>query len=90
MNMVHVVTDGEYSDYHIVGICSSLEKAKELKEISNSSNDIKQIELDLMPKVPPGMQAYSVRMDRDGNVSHSCRESHEVMPLKSQTKNESN
>lgn len=79
MNMVYVVTDGHYSDYRVVGICSTLEKANRLRELYNCKNDIKEMALDDLPDVPPGLYAFVVVMDQDGNVRYSRREGCDVM-----------
>ena len=46
MTTIYVVTDGDYSDYGIKGIASTLEKAEELKKLFNAHNKIEEYELD--------------------------------------------
>ncbi len=68
---IYIITAGEYSDYHIVGVAESKEVAKELlskykglespsiEEYKiNSKNDILEIQ---------NKNYYIVRMDREGN-----------------------
>ena len=46
MSDVYVVTEGEYEDYHIVAIFSTLEKAEAFTDRFNSEYDIESFELD--------------------------------------------
>ena len=64
---IYVVTTGCYSDYSIVGVCSTLEKANELKLLKNADNDIEEYNVDEFPERPKGMYPFHVKMDRDGN-----------------------
>jgi hypothetical protein len=66
MTTIYVVTDGEYSDYHIVGVYSTLENAERMKKETGSS-DIEEYELDeFVAQLREGLQPYSVTMERDG------------------------
>ena len=48
---IYVVTTGCYSDYSIVGVCSTIE----------------EYNVDEFPERPKGMYPFHVKMDRDGN-----------------------
>lgn len=60
-NIIYVVTDGEYSDYHIVGVFTSKEKAEIVHKLYPDSY-IEEYDLDVVPEHPPGMVAWSVRI----------------------------
>ena len=63
---LYMVTDGRYSDYRVLGIFSTQEKADRAVQLYASENDIEEIELDEMPEAPKGMLYYLVRMDAQG------------------------
>jgi hypothetical protein len=65
---VYVVTVGEYSDYRVVGVCSTRETAARLKELHNSDNDVLALELDEFPDTPPGLLRWLVTMRENGDV----------------------
>lgn len=65
---LYLVTDGDYSDYHLCCVCSSKQKADHAKKFYAAQNDIEEYELDALPDHPDGMFWYSVRMDRDGDT----------------------
>jgi hypothetical protein len=64
----YVVTDGEYSDYGIVGIYSTPEKAEEAKDQFCASNDVEEWEMDNIPSHPIGMSKWEVSLRKDGSV----------------------
>lgn len=69
---VYVVTEGEYSSYHIVGVFSSQEKAEKFLEFQRHSDydewEIEEYEIDIFePQVKKGLRFYHVVMDQDGN-----------------------
>lgn len=64
---VYVVTDGEYSDYHICGIYSTKELAECSKELHRADN-IEQYKLDDFNKCPEGMVPWSVRIGANGET----------------------
>ena len=66
MSKVYVVTDGEYSDYHICAIFSTLPKAQAYRE-EFDYGDIEPIEVD-DPEVGQGF--FRVEMARSGAVVH--------------------
>ena len=69
---VYVVSDGDYSDYHICCICSTMKKAEIAKDLYAAYNDIAEVVLDEMPEHPDGMFLFSVDIERNGDV-HSVR-----------------
>ena len=70
MTTLYLVSNGDYSDYHILGIYSTAEKAELSKKLHAAENDIEQMELDAIPQTPNGMFYFSVSIDKDGNSSH--------------------
>jgi len=78
MDNVYLVTDGEYSDYQILGIYSTREKAEHAKELWNAKNEIEEFKLDEMLECPPGMRAWTVKMLRDGDVKEISRATPEM------------
>ena len=68
MSEIYVVTDGSYSDYHIKGIYSTMEKAEEAKDLFQAENDIETIELDSIPDHPPGLGLWVVSLKKNGEV----------------------
>lgn len=67
--IVYLVTDGEYSDYRVKGVASTMEIAEEMKKLNGALNDIEEYNMDELPPHPAGMYHYRVPMDRDGGVS---------------------
>jgi hypothetical protein len=59
MTSIYVLTEGSYSDYHIVGVYSTKELAEEAQSLYNSSQ-IEEYDLDNIPEHPPGMSAWFV------------------------------
>lgn len=70
MKKVYIVTDGDYSDYHIVAVFSTEEKAKEYIQTTGKGDDYVEFEVD----VPYG------RKDRVWRIDMSIS-SHEVTYL---------
>lgn len=69
---VYLVTEGDYSDYHVIGVYSTQEKANEAKELHMSTNDLEEYEVDHIAEgYVQGMKKYSIVMDRDGNLLES-------------------
>lgn len=52
MAKVYVITCGEYSDYHICAVCSTRERAEELRPLYSNRYDIAEIEEYEMDKAP--------------------------------------
>ena len=72
---VYLVTDGDYSDYRVLGVFSTMERAIRYKELYAVTNDIAVFALD--PTHPPvaveGMLPWSVVICKDGTVSQLNR-----------------
>jgi len=63
---VFIVTEGEYSDYHIEGVFSTKEKAKQAKEVFASENNITEWVIDNVPDCPPEVLPWQVYMNKEG------------------------
>lgn len=63
----YVVTAGSYSDYHIIGVCSTREKAEALRDIQSSDAEanIEEFDIDVVPPHRPGWRWWSVCLNRD-------------------------
>jgi hypothetical protein len=75
MSSVWAIEDGEYSDYHVVGVFSSRENA-ELVLGHLDSGDIAEWDLDPgIDSLNAGLSRYYVHMLRDGTVreSRACK-----------------
>jgi hypothetical protein len=66
MTSIYVLTEGDYSDYHILGVYSTKELAEEAQSLYNGSQ-IEEYDLDNIPEHPPGMSAWFVRIS-DGKL----------------------
>ena len=66
MKTIYVLTEGSYSDYHIIGAYSTKELAKEAQSLYEDS-EIEEYGLDYIPEHPPGMSAWHVSI-RNGNL----------------------
>jgi len=76
MKTVFVVTQGDYSDYHITGIYTKRELAQAAvehveKEGGYYSPSIEEWIVDNGPTIPHSYKLYTVGMQRDGSVFHS-------------------
>jgi hypothetical protein len=70
---VYVVTDGDYSDYHIVSVFSTGEKAKEFIEKMCKEGIIEEYDIDAyIEPLEKGYFPYFVRMTKEGEVLE-CR-----------------
>lgn len=77
MTSVWMVTEGEYSDYRVVGVFSTEERAKKFvatfprdSRWFTHGQDIEEVPLDpALDQVNAGMLVYFVRMSRDGVAS---------------------
>ena len=70
---VYVVTEGDYSDYHIVGVCTSKESAERIRQLASSDYheaQIEEYEADRF-NVEPTYKYYYVRVLKDGAVEVS-------------------
>ena len=59
MTSIYVLTEGSYSDYHVVGVYSTKELAEEAQSLFKDSQ-IEEYGLDNIPEHPPGMTAWFV------------------------------
>ena len=64
---IYILTEGCYSDYHIVGAYSTKELAEEAQSLYPDA-DIEEYGLDYIPEHPPGMSAWSVYI-LDGKIT---------------------
>lgn len=62
MKKIYVLTEGDYSDYHIVGVYSTSELAQEAQTLYPGSL-IENHDLDDIPEHPPGMLAWGVNIE---------------------------
>jgi hypothetical protein len=74
MKTIYILTEGDYSDYHIVGVYSTKELAEEAQSLYQYSR-FEEYSLDYIPEHPPGMKAWFVRID-DGTLEFGL--THEV------------
>jgi hypothetical protein len=65
-NSIYILTEGSYSDYHVVGVYSTKELAKEAQFLFKDSQ-IEEYDLDNIPEHPPGMSAWYVSIS-DGKL----------------------
>jgi hypothetical protein len=65
---IYLVSDGEYSDYSVLGVYSTMEKAEYARKLYAATNGIDEIELDHIPPHPPGELRWVVRILDDGEV----------------------
>ena len=67
---VWLVTDGDYSDYRVMGVYSTRAKAGHAAKLYGVKPDrIEGFVLDAIPDAPPGKFRWQVHMDRDGNTA---------------------
>lgn len=69
MTTIYVLTEGEYSDYHIVALYSTRELAEEAQKLCPFS-DIEEYELDSLqiPEHPSGYTGWHVSINVDKNI----------------------
>lgn len=65
MKTAYVVTQGEYSEYRILGVYSTEEQANHVAEIRDGR--VESYEVDVALDTPNGMKYYYVTMSFDGN-----------------------
>lgn len=82
MAKVYLVTEGEYSSYHVCAAFSTEEKAKEAAALLRDGY-IEEFELDPASPHPPGLRFWDVLMNGDGTVVHARMQS---VDLATQTK----
>ena len=64
-----LVSTGEYSNYCIRGIFSTIEKAEYAKKLWQSANDIDEMILDELPEHPLNTLRFLVYMEKDGTAN---------------------
>lgn len=70
---VWVVEEGEYSDYHVVGVFTSEANANRIASLTGG--DVAEWPLDPnIAELNQGLQIYSVQMHKDGSVDHSKKQ----------------
>lgn len=69
MTTVYVLTEGEYSDYHIVALFSSREKAEEARALCPDS-EVEEYELDALeiPEYPKGCVGWTICINANDNT----------------------
>ena len=73
MKKVYIVTDGDYSDYHIVAVFSTEEKAKEYIQTTGKGDDYVEYEVDVPYERKDRVWRIDMRIS-DHKVTHYCRE----------------
>lgn len=74
-NKVWLVTDGKYSDYHVVGVFSTKTNAERIKTLAAAANDIEELSLDPgIEELNAGLTLWLVRMERGGGVEHCSQQ----------------
>ena len=70
MSSVWIVSEGEYSDWRILGVYSSRELATEAKIRCGTANEIDEHVVDALPSRPDGEYRWLFSFDNDGNVTN--------------------
>jgi len=66
---VYLLTDGCYSDYHVVGVYSTKQAAEEVRVLIDSEDaSVAECPLDELKPIPDGFSLWRVEMGRDGTV----------------------
>jgi hypothetical protein len=72
---VYVVATGEYSDYRVRAVCSTMERAEQAMGLyakdDDDENPILEFDVDYVPPHPKGCRLYSIRLRQNGDV-HSA------------------
>lgn len=68
-NTIYVLTEGDYSDYHIIGVYSTKELAEKAKFVYPNS-EIEEYSLDNVSQYPPGMRAWFVNIE-NGKLNYT-------------------
>ena len=76
MKTIYILTEDDYSDYHIIGVYSTKELAEKAQFVYDDSI-IEEFALDDVPDYPPGMKAWHVRIS-DAKPDELC--SHQTTP----------
>ena len=87
-NTIYILTEGDYSDYHIIGVYSSEELANKAKNLYPCSS-IEEYTLDRIVEHPPGMLAWTVVI-KNNNLHWCCQISPTYFPKDLHLPNQSN
>lgn len=68
MSLVYAVTDGEYSDYKVIGVYSTQKRAEYAHRLYRADNEIEVWVVDELPEHPRNHLMFEVQMARDGEV----------------------
>lgn len=68
---LYAITDGEYSDYHIITVTASLEKAEKIVKLYSRGDYSARIETFEDGEANDDRLPYDVWIDRDGSVEAS-------------------
>lgn len=73
MSTVWVLTAGEYSDYHLVGVYSTKEKADQISKLAgrDCNNPFSVVIDEGLDKIELGLNPFTIRMSKDGKVLSS-------------------
>ncbi len=83
MSLVYLVSSGCYSDYRVLGVFSTLERAQAAKDHLETPNDLEPMKLDAIPDCPPpGYWAFHVRLLKDGSAESVYRRERWISPSK--------
>ncbi len=75
----YVLTEGNYSDYHIIGVYSTKELAEEAKTLWPYSS-VESFPLDDIPEHPPGMYAWGGSVEQRIGEEEPRQEVHKTNP----------
>jgi len=68
MKTVYILTAGDYSDYHIIGVYSTRELAEKAQFLYEYSR-IEEYSLDRIPDAPPNMKAWELFLSDEEGIS---------------------
>ena len=71
MKTIYILTEGDYSDYHIIGVYSTKELAEKAQFLYQYSQ-IEEYSLDNVPDYPPGMTGWFVSIsNKDSQIAYT-------------------
>ena len=74
MKTIYILTEGDYSDYHIIGAYTTRELAEKAQFLHQYSM-IEEFDLDRVYEHPPGMKAWTVIVLNDREDPFYCHQS---------------
>ena len=86
MNTIYILTEGSYSDYHVIGVYSTKELAEKAQFVYEDSQ-IEEYTLDDVPDYPPGMKGWYVNIDDakpDEPYSYQVSPDYAIIPSESE------